>query len=207
MRNALSEILGNIIRNVLTIRGEDEDHQNMKNYENKKLKLLEKLLTRIFDKHAHCRSQALSVLCTLCQENVVPIEFLHPILAGACDRIKDISAFVRRKAIQLLLILVNIYFAVFVKSQNRKVFMSLEEIENEINFCESDIKDLEKDLREIEDEVKKGEKDNEEILNLQKDHQELVRKREQSNQVKEKLKDYRQFLTAIDQVSVFFCFF
>lgn len=64
-----------------------------------KNKLLDKLIQRVYDKNAFARTYVLGVLSQLCEDNVIPLEYLKPILQVACDRIKDVSALVRRKAI------------------------------------------------------------------------------------------------------------
>lgn len=66
---------------------------------NMKKKLLDRLIHRVYDKHAHGRTHVLGILASLCEENVVPVDFLQPILKVACDRIRDVSANVRKKAI------------------------------------------------------------------------------------------------------------
>lgn len=81
-----------------------------------KKKLLDTLITRIFDKHAYCRSCVLGVLGDLCSENVVPKDYLMPILKCGCDRMKDASAHVRKKAITLLYMVMKYYRVIFVES-------------------------------------------------------------------------------------------
>jgi hypothetical protein len=52
-----------------------------------KLNLLDKLIERVYDKHAHSRSCVLGVLSDLCQENVIPMETLGSLLKIAADRV------------------------------------------------------------------------------------------------------------------------
>ena len=43
--------------------------------------------------------------------------------------LQDVSAMVRKRAIQLLTIAINYFFVLFVESQNKTKFLTLEEIE------------------------------------------------------------------------------
>lgn len=107
LRNAVVDIMGNIIKLVLSSRnlptddqGIDEDE--LENHDKAKEKILDALVQRIYDKHAFCRSHVLNVFIELCQANLIPQSYLFPLIGCACDRIKDTSANVRRKAIILL---------------------------------------------------------------------------------------------------------
>ena len=53
-----------------------------------KKRLLDKLLKRIYDKHAFARSHTLGTLASLCKENFIPLDYIDPIFHKACDRIK-----------------------------------------------------------------------------------------------------------------------
>lgn len=58
MRNTVCEIIGNILKNVLTAQNE-EDEEYLGNEDAKikqKERLLERLIDRVFDKHAYSRS-------------------------------------------------------------------------------------------------------------------------------------------------------
>ena len=94
LRNAISDILFNIIRNVLNIETE----------ENKKAKerFITTLLQRIYDKNSHCRTHVIYILMTLAQEKLVPRKYMTLFLKAGIDRVKDSSINVRKKALQLI---------------------------------------------------------------------------------------------------------
>jgi hypothetical protein len=52
-----------------------------------KAKLLNRIFERVYDKHAHARACVLSVLAELCNDNVIPMEFLQKVLQLAADRV------------------------------------------------------------------------------------------------------------------------
>ena len=72
LRNALTEIIQHVIRNVLTYSDENQQHDNIDTLKKTKAKLFNKLLSRVFDKNAFARAKVLDALNYLCTENVVP---------------------------------------------------------------------------------------------------------------------------------------
>ncbi len=76
LRNALNEIISNIIKKVLTNADIEDDSLFQENHKNMKKKLLERLIQRVYDKHAFCRSNVLGILANLCEENTIPRNFL-----------------------------------------------------------------------------------------------------------------------------------
>lgn len=78
LRNAITEILGNIILFVLTHNKEDqtENLDNEENHLKAKKNLLDTLITRIYDKNSYSRSCVLGVLANLCEKNVIPHDYL-----------------------------------------------------------------------------------------------------------------------------------
>ena len=100
MRNAISEIISNIIKKHLI--SNDEDTENVEHHDKARKKLIDTLLTRIYDKNSFCRSHVLFIFSDLCENNVIPKEYLMTLLKFACDRMKDTSVFVRKRTIILL---------------------------------------------------------------------------------------------------------
>lgn len=161
LRNAVVDIMKNVIEQVISKqagRGNGRDHRaageeeedDSESHEKAREKILDALLQRVYDKHAFCRSHVLGTLVDLCTANLVPQTYLSQLLESACDRIKDTSANVRRKAIQLLQKVVEYYSIVFVKSQNRTKFLTDEEIEREASFNSAEKQELLMEVRTIE---------------------------------------------------------
>ena len=65
------------------------------------------LLQRIYDKNSHCRTYIINILATLAEENAVPKKYLTLFLKAGIDRVKDGSINVRKKALQLINIIMD----------------------------------------------------------------------------------------------------
>ena len=124
--------------------------EERENHDKAKEKILDALIQRIYDKHAFSRSHILAVFIDLCSSNLVPKTYLFPLLGCACDRIKDTSANVRKKAIVQLHKIMEFYFLVFAASQNRAKFHSLEDLRREQNFNETERQELHYEIKQIE---------------------------------------------------------
>jgi len=204
LRNALNEIIANIIKKVLTTSEEENDMNNQENHIIMKKKLLDKMILRVYDKHAFCRSHVLGVLSNLCEANTVPRDYLFEIFKKACDRIKDVSAHVRKKTIQLLTITMRYYYVIYVESQKQienKKFLSKERIEKDLNdnrLEEADIKqnlfELEESLKKIDDPLKP------EVNEIQADIKALKRKLEQNMNMRKCLQEYKEILLSIEEI-------
>ena len=94
LRNAISDILFNILRNVK----EDEEERASKSREN----YINILVQRIYDKSSFCRWHVLGILNQLSLEKIVPRKYIIIFLKAGVDRIKDSSINTRKKAIQLI---------------------------------------------------------------------------------------------------------
>ena len=84
LRNAIVDIMTNIIRLVLVPAEQEED-----TYKEPREKFLCIFLQRITDKHAYCRSHVLSVLGTLAAKKIVPKKYLPHLMKAGIDRIMD----------------------------------------------------------------------------------------------------------------------
>lgn len=82
---------------------------NSDSEENKKSKdkFITTLLQRIYDKNSFCRSHVLNILATLAEENVVPKKHLTFFLKAGIDRVKDVSINCRKKALQLVNVIID----------------------------------------------------------------------------------------------------
>ncbi len=209
----MNEILGFIIKSVLTSTVSDENDDNINDLERNsamKNKLLNRLLQRVHDKQAFCRTNVLGVLGNLCQDNVIPKEFLVLILSRAIERIKDVSAHVRKKAIQLIIILVGIFHVIFAKSQGRAEFLGREEIQKELEFSKQEMTDLREELKQLEEKMRQiGVEDSDEFDRLQISHTSMKKRILNLVQTQEKLKEYYDIVVAFEKVtpSVIFFFF
>lgn len=54
---------------------------------------------RLYDKHAYARLHTLDIISELVEKNLMSYNLLKLFLGKAIERIKDLSAFVRKKAI------------------------------------------------------------------------------------------------------------
>lgn len=204
LRNALSEIIANIIQKVLTNLDKEDDSNFQENHLNMKKKLLERLIQRVYDKHAFCRSHSLGLLANLCENNTIPRDFLMEVFKKACDRIKDVSANVRKRAIQLLTITVQYYYVIFVESQkqmNSKKFLTKLDLEKDISENKTMEEELRISLEEIEKNMMKIEDPlNEEINDMHSELNSLKRKLEQTLNLRKYLVEYRDILIEIDEI-------
>jgi len=149
LRNALTEIIQHVIRNILTYSEESEQRDQHEKLSKTRTKLFKKLLTRVIDKNAHARAKVLDALIFLCCENSIPGDFLLQILKAACRRIRDISAIVRKKALLLVQTTIRLYYYTFCESQSKDEFMSLEEVHKEQEIIEDVIAALDKKLMDL----------------------------------------------------------
>jgi hypothetical protein len=65
------------------------------------------LLQRIYDKNSFARSYILSILAHLAEENFAPRKHLTLFLKAGIDRVKDVSINCRKKALQLINVIVD----------------------------------------------------------------------------------------------------
>ncbi|KAL4489279.1 hypothetical protein ABPG72_006343 [Tetrahymena utriculariae] len=208
MRNTVCEILGNILKNVLTAQNE-EDEEFILNEESKikqKEKLLDRLIDRVYDKHAYSRAQVLTILADLCENNAIPPQFLPQILKAAISRTRDVGAIVRRKALQLISRVVNYYVYIYQTNKDGK-FITKEQVIKEIKkldmqnlSCAEQLEKIEERLREITQS-----EDPAELLLLQDEIESLTTKQKsvkaqmaQIAQLQSRYQEYQDFLHALD---------
>lgn len=65
------------------------------------------MLQRIYDKNSFCRSYVLNILGILAEENIVPKKYFTLFLKAGIDRVKDVSINVRKKALQLINVIID----------------------------------------------------------------------------------------------------
>lgn len=169
-----------------------------------KKKLLDKLIPRVYDKHAYCRSHVLGILSNLCEANTVPRDYLFEILKKACDRMKDVSAHVRKKAIQLIIITMQYYYVIFVQSQKQieiKKFLGKERLDKDLNNNKLEENEIKNGLLELEDSLKQIEDPlSPQIAEIQADIKSLKRKLDQCLNMRKYLQEYKEILLAIEDI-------
>lgn len=120
MRNAITDILANIIRKVLSSNtGETEDMAKNKD------KYFGILLQRIHDKNSHARSYILNVLAQLVSENKAPKNRLIHLLKAGVDRLRDVGVLTRKRAVILIYSVLKMYQYVYSKESQFKTTKAL----------------------------------------------------------------------------------
>lgn len=104
LRNSISDIIKNIIICEIgqSDKAEEVEVENdivIQIDENKIEKLFNFLEMRLYDKHAYARLHTLDIISELVEKNLMSYNLLKLFLGKAIERIKDLSAFVRKKAI------------------------------------------------------------------------------------------------------------
>jgi condensin complex subunit 1 len=99
LRNALTEIITNVIEYLVVNQDIQHDQEAA---QAARLKLVDTLLFRQHDKVAFSRQSILNALSYLLKKNYVPSESLGALFEMTTARIKDISGWVRKAAIQNL---------------------------------------------------------------------------------------------------------
>lgn len=206
LRNALTEILTEIIKSVLTQKeetGDDLDNQDA--YKKAKIRLLDKLVKRVNDKNAYSRAHVMKSLVDLCTSNVVPQQYLKVMLQKGCERIKDISANVRKKALELLDKVIRIYYNIFVGNVDSG-FMSSSEIQRQQQFNSEEEEDARRQISAIEEKARSQLRGIEEYEKLQSDLRIQRRKLESLKTQEEHITEYLHMLNSIEKVKFYAIF-
>lgn len=94
MRNASLSIMTNLITNLLHKDDQDKAVRD---------ELLDALLTHIRDITGYTRSKALSLWCTLCENQCIPLSFVVPVTAAAVGRLNDKTCLVRKNSVRFII--------------------------------------------------------------------------------------------------------
>lgn len=200
LRNGLTDVIGEIIKKVLTSKeGEDEDLDNKESRIKQKTRLLDKLVKRINDKHAFARAHVFKIFIDLCTSNVVPKEYLSVLLRCACERIQDVSANVRKKAIELLNVLVGMYYGIFVENKERG-FLSKEDLEREKKYTQSEISNLEAKIKKTKEEMKQFMEESDEQNELADDLKVMTGRWSHLDNTKKHIEEYLALLAQLEKV-------
>lgn len=94
MRNASLSIMTNLITNLLHKEDQDKAVRD---------ELLDALLTHIRDVTGYTRSKALSLWCTLCENQCIPLSYVVPVTAAAVGRLNDKTCLVRKNSVRFII--------------------------------------------------------------------------------------------------------
>jgi len=200
LRNALTDIIAEIIKKVLTVKESEDDDFDSKDAKLKaKTKMLDRLVKRVTDKHAYSRMHIMKVFIDLCSSNVVPKEYLQVLLRSACDRIKDVSANVRKKAIELLNEVVKIYFSIYVENKERG-FLPKDDLERQKKYVQNNLNDLEKNIMEIKEKMKRYMEESDEVNELNDELKIQMSKWTNLDGTKKYIEEYINLLIQLERV-------
>lgn len=156
LRQAVCDIISNILLNVLTVSSEDDEELNTgeNNRQKAKEKFLFLLMKRILDKNAYCRAHILEILQELAEHNILPFAMYKLLFRSAVSRTRDTSALVRKRAMQLVRVIIQFYHKAFT-TEERPVFATAREIENQLSLTEENIKALGLKLQEHQEALRR----------------------------------------------------
>ena len=150
IRNAIVEMIGNVIINFLCKLDDVEDVDVRNNYNKAKFSFIDLLLKRIYDKSPFCRAKVLQTFEKLCEKNTIDISTYLKLLIEATGRLKDEKSMVRKRAISLIDRIISMYIIIykcdhFYNRDEIKVMIDvyrkkIAEKEEKIKFLENDDK-------------------------------------------------------------------
>ena len=150
IRNAIVEMIGNVIINFLCKLDDIEDVDVRNNYNKAKINFIDLLLKRIYDKSPFCRAKVLQTFEKLCEKNTIDIGTYLKLLIEATGRLKDEKSMVRKRAISLIDRIISMYIIIykcdhFYNREEIKVMIDvyrqkIAEKEEKIKFLENDDK-------------------------------------------------------------------
>lgn len=130
LRNSISDIIKNVIINEISANNQhtpntEENDIVIEVDENKIEKLFACLEMRLYDKHAYARLHTLDIISELVERNLLPYNLLKVFLSKSIEKIKDISAFVRKKALQLVQRIIISYQMIYTTDKSSYKFVSI----------------------------------------------------------------------------------
>lgn len=195
MRNSISDILKNIIRHVLSPKEADTDHQQFQHLQKNKASYINLLMSRLHDKNAFGRTFTLQVLLELTNGNFIPPHILLLLLKSVVGRVNDVSASVRKRSMQLMNALFQVFYEMLVVSQGRKVFYTQQELRHEMALLTHEVEASKETMRDYETQLKAMAEDQEELFDaLKEKHDVLKNKVSTHNQLLYRLEEYQQLI-------------
>jgi hypothetical protein len=76
-------------------------------YKDAREKFITTLLQRIYDKSSFCRCHVLGILAQLTTDKIIPKKYLILFLKAGIDRVKDQSINTRKRALQLINVVID----------------------------------------------------------------------------------------------------
>ena len=150
IRNALVEVISNIIINLLCNLDEIKEVEVRNNYLKAKENFLEILFKRIYDKNGFCRSKVLATFERLCENNTINIPTYFKLLKNASGRLYDEKSIVRKRAISLIGKIITMYSIIFKCDK----FLNKNEIQDLINESRKKIDEKENRKTFLENDTK-----------------------------------------------------
>ena len=150
IRNAIVEMMGNVIIHFLCKLDDVNDIAVRNNYNKAKENFIELLLKRIYDKSPYCRARVLQTMEKLCDNNAITIPNYLKLLKEATGRLRDEKSMVRKRAISLIGKIMDMYIIIYKCDH----FYNREEIKMMIENCRSKITDKENKIKSLENDEK-----------------------------------------------------
>jgi len=113
IRNAIVEMMGNVIINFLCRLDDINDVEVRNNYNKAKINFIDLLLKRIYDKSPYCRAKVLQTFEKLCEKNTIDIGTYLKLLIEATGRLRDEKSIVRKRAISLIGKIISMYIIIY----------------------------------------------------------------------------------------------
>lgn len=163
VRNTLTEMLTNIIINILTNNTDELDQDTKANYYKTKTGFINMLFERIYDKSPFCRKNSLQSFLKLIENNCLEYEHYKRLIVEAYSRLEDEKSSVRKIALQLCNSLIKIYPSLFKQTH----YLSLVEVEKIIDQTKNAACQLEEEISQIFNKYRKKDnnKDNKAKIN------------------------------------------
>ncbi|CAK56283.1 unnamed protein product (macronuclear) [Paramecium tetraurelia] len=198
IRSGLSDVITNVIEYLVKESKEQNDDEVLLLNANN---LTKSLISRHLDKTALCRSNVLQCLSQLLNLNCIQKIHLPTIFSISQSRLRDISGYARKSALQLLKSVSRCYRYIYVQSQGRDKFWSSKEIGEQIKSNQLELDNIHNDFQRLDLQFQEGniseDQINDTIKNIKKRTQEIQKGQEY-------LDEYSKFLDgmkiAINQV-------
>ena len=218
LRNSIIEVIGNIIVNFLCNLDHIDDVETRNNHLKNKEMFIEFLFKRVYDKSSFSRAKVLQTFEKLCNNNTISATNYIKLLNIAAGRLRDEKSIVRKKALCLIGKIILIYSVIFQTDK----FLTIDEINEEINKNEKLIEEHNNQLTKIHKELvnfaRKAEENQQknEINEMQIDNKqsnclieieegekrkdEIMETKSKNEMMVDHLKDYKKVITTIDEI-------
>ena len=193
IRNAIVEMMGNVIINFLCKLDDIEDVEVRNNYNKAKINFIDLLLKRIYDKSPFCRAKVLQTFEKLCEKNTIDINTYLKLLVEATGRLKDEKSMVRKRAISLIDRIISMYIIIYKCDH----FYNREEIKVMIDVYRQKIAEKEEKIKFLENDDKIN-PENSEQNKIEKDL--LNEEISKNDELIDYFKSFYEVLDNIDQV-------